>query len=180
MIKDERAAAAKELSGPDGKYDGEKNGFVKAIHDALYASKVCSYAQGFALMASAAKEYDWTLNLGEISTLWRGGCIIRAHFLSRIKEAFERDKNLANLLLDPYFKNIAEKAQPNWRKVIITATKLGIPVPAFSSALNYFDSYRNERSGANMIQAQRDYFGAHTYQRIDKEGTFHTNWLSLP
>jgi 6-phosphogluconate dehydrogenase len=111
--------------------------------------------------------------------LWRGGCIIRAHFLSRIKEAFERDTNLANLLLDPYFKNIAEKAQSNWRKVIITATKLGIAVPAFSSALNYFDSYRNERSGANMIQAQRDYFGAHTYQRIDKEGTFHTDWLSL-
>lgn len=179
-IKDKRVAAAKELSGPGGKYDGERDEFVKAIHDALYASKICSYAQGFALMASAAKEYRWTLNLGEISILWQGGCIIRAHFLSRIKEAFERDKTLANLLLDPYFKNIAEKAQPNWRKVIITATKLGIPVPAFSSALNYYDSYRNERSGANMIQAQRDYFGAHTYQRIDKEGTFHTDWLSLP
>ena len=179
-IKDERVAAAKELSGPGGKYDGERDEFVKAIHDALYASKICSYAQGFVLMASAAKEYRWTLNPGEISMLWQGGCIIRARFLSRIKEAFERDKTLANLLLDPYFKNIAEKAQPNWRKVIITATKLGIPVPAFSSALNYYDSYRNERSGANMIQAQRDYFGAHTYQRIDKEGTFHTDWLSLP
>ena len=178
-IKDERVAAARELGGPGGKYDGEKDEFVKAIHDALYASKICSYAQGFALMASAAKQYRWTLNPGEISMLWRGGCIIRAHFLSRIKEAFERDTNLANLLLNPYFKNIAEKAQPNWRKVIITATQLGIAVPAFSSALNYFDSYRNERSGANMIQAQRDYFGGHTYQRIDKEGTFHTDWLSL-
>jgi len=179
-IKDERVAAAKELNGPDGKYSGDKDEFVKAIHDALYASKICSYAQGFALMASAAEQYHWTLNLGEISMLWRAGCIIRAHFLSRIKEAFDRDKNLANLLLDPYFKNIIEKTQQNWRKVIITAVQLGIPVPAFSSALNYFDSYRNERSGANMIQAQRDYFGAHTYKRTDKEGVFHADWLSLP
>jgi 6-phosphogluconate dehydrogenase len=179
-IKDERLAAAKELNGPDGKYSGDKDEFVKAIHDALYASKICSYAQGFALMASTAKQYRWTLNLGEISMLWRAGCIIRAHFLSRIKEAFDRDKNLANLLLDPYFKNIIKKTQQNWRKAVTTAAQLGIPVPAFSSALNYFDSYRKERLGANLIQAQRDYFGAHTYKRTDKEGVFHTDWLSLP
>jgi len=179
-IKAEREAAAKELSGPDRKYTGGRDKFVKAIHDALYASKICSYAQGFALMASAAEKYNWALNLGEISMIWRGGCIIRAHFLGRIKEAFEHNPNLANLLLDPYFKDIVETAQPNWRKVVVAAAQLGIPVPAFSSALNYFDSFRSERLGANMIQAQRDYFGAHTYQRIDKEGVFHTDWLLLP
>lgn len=120
------------------------------------------------------------LNLGQISTIWRGGCIIRAHFLDRIKEAFDRNANLTNLLLDPYFRNIVEESQPNWRKVVVAATKLGVPVLAFSSALNYFDSFRGERLSSNMIQAQRDYFGAHTYQRIDKEGVFHTDWLSLP
>lgn len=178
-IKNERLAASEQLSGPTGKYTGAAPEFIKAIHDALYASKICSYAQGFALMASAAKEHNWTLNFGQIAMIWRGGCIIRAHFLHRIKEAFDRNPNLPNLLLDPYFKNIVEKGQPNWRKVVITATELGIPVPAFSSALNYFDSYRNPRLSANMIQAQRDYFGAHTYQRVDKEGVFHTDWLSI-
>jgi len=178
-IKDERVAASKQLTGPKAKYTGDKDEFVKAIHDALYASKICSYAQGFALMASAAKEYDWKLNFGEISMIWRGGCIIRAHFLRRIKDAFNRKPDLANLLLDDYFKDIVQKAQSNWRKVVITATELGIPVPAFSSALNYYDSYRNPRLAANMIQAQRDYFGAHTYERIDKEGTFHTDWLKI-
>ncbi|MBA7644261.1 6-phosphogluconate dehydrogenase, NADP(+)-dependent, decarboxylating [subsurface metagenome] len=178
-VKDERVAASKELSGPSGKYAGDKEEFIKAIHDALYASKICSYAQGFAMMAAAVKEYDWKLNFGEISMIWRGGCIIRAHFLNRIKEAFDRNVNLANLLLDPYFKEIVENAQQSWRKVVITAAELGIPVPAFSSALNYYDSYRNPRLAANMIQAQRDYFGAHTYERIDKEGVFHTEWLKI-
>ncbi len=178
-IKDERVAASKQLSGPGGEYTGDKAEFVKVIHDALYASKICSYAQGFALMAAAARQYNWKLNPGEIAMIWRAGCIIRAHFLRRIKEAFDRNSRLANLLLDPYFRQIIENAQESWRKVVITAAELGIPVPAFSSALNYYDSYRNPRLSANMIQAQRDYFGAHTYERTDKEGFFHTDWLNI-
>ncbi len=179
-VKDERLAASKQLSGPSGKYTGDKAEFITAIHDALYASKICSYAQGFALMAAAAKEYSWKPNFGRIAMIWRGGCIIRAQFLRRIKEAFDHKSDLANLLLDPYFKQIVQNAQPNWRKVIITAAELGIPVPAFSSALNYYDSYRTERLSANMIQAQRDYFGAHTYERLDRKGVFHTEWLAPP
>jgi len=177
-IKDQRVAASKELTGPEAKYSGYKEDFIKAIHGALYASKICSYAQGFALMAAAAEEYNWDLNFGQIAMIWRGGCIIRAHFLYRIKDAFDRKTNLPNLLLDPYFKEIVENAQPAWRKVVSTAVELGIPIPAFSSALNYYDSYRNPRLAANMIQAQRDYFGAHTYERVDKpQGEFfHTNW----
>ena len=178
-IKGQRVEAAKKLSGPDGKYTSQRSEFVKAIHDALYSSKICSYAQGFSIMTSAAKEYGWTLDLGRISTIWRGGCIIRARFLDKIKEAFDRDPNIPNLLLAPYFTDIVEKAQPNWRKVVAVAVEFGIPVPAFGSALNYFDSLRSERLAANLIQAQRDYFGAHTYQRVDKEGVFHTDWLSL-
>jgi len=178
-IKSERLAASKQLSGPGGKYSGDKEDFIKAIHDALYASKICSYAQGFAMMAAAAKEYNWQLNFGQIAMIWRGGCIIRAHFLNRIKQAYQRNANLANLLLDDYFKNIANKAQSNWRKVVATAAHLGIPVPAFSSALNYYDSYRTEQLSANLLQAQRDYFGAHTYERIDKKGSFHTDWLKI-
>ena len=178
-IKDERVAASKKLSGPGGKYTGDKENFIKAIHDALYASKICSYAQGFALMAAAAKEYGWKLDFGEISMIWRGGCIIRAHFLNRIKQAYDRKADLTNLLLAPYFKQIVENAQQNWRRVVSTAAELGIPVPAFSSALSYYDSYRTERLSANLIQAQRDYFGAHTYERIDKKGTFHTDWLKI-
>ena len=178
-IKDERVAASKKLSGPGGKYTGDKENFIKAIHDALYASKICSYAQGFALMAAAAKEYGWKLDFGEISMIWRGGCIIRAHFLNRIKQAYDRKADLTNLLLAPYFKQIVENAQQNWRRVVSTAAELGIPVPAFSSALSYYDSYRTERLSANLIQAQRDYFGAHTYERIDKQGTFHTDWLKI-
>lgn len=178
-VKDERVAASKQLSGPSGKYTGNKAEFLKAIHDGLYASKICSYAQGFAMMAAAAKEYNWKLDFGKIAMIWRGGCIIRAHFLHRIKEAYDHNANLANLLLDPYFKEIVENAQESWRKLVSTAAELGIPVPAFSSALNYYDSYRNPRLAANMIQAQRDYFGAHTYERIDKEGTFHTEWLKI-
>jgi 6-phosphogluconate dehydrogenase len=177
-IKDERVAASKVLKGPLGKYRGDRKAFVEAIRQALFASKICSYAQGFALMRAAGKEYHWSLNFGEISMIWRGGCIIRAQFLQRIKDAFRKSPDLPNLLLDPYFKKVVEKSQDNWRKVIVAATRLGIPVQAFSSALAYFDSYRREKLCANLIQAQRDYFGAHTYERLDKPGVFHTDWLA--
>lgn len=177
-IKAERVAAAKVLSGPDTKYDANRDEFIEAIRQALYASKICSYAQGFTLMREASKEYGWDLKFGEIALMWRAGCIIRAQFLERIKGAFDNDPELPNLLLDPYFKEAIQKAQVSWRQVVATATNLGIPVPAFSSALAYFDSYRRERLSANLIQAQRDYFGAHTYKRIDREGVFHTDWLS--
>jgi len=175
-IKDERVAASKVLTGPDCKYDGDKAELVDKIRDALYASKVCSYAQGFQLMREAMKEYNWELNFGEIAMIWRAGCIVRAQFLDRIKGAFDEEPGLANLLLAPYFKEIITKTQDNWREVVSTAMKLGIPVPAFSSALCYYDSYRRERLSANLIQAQRDYFGAHTYERTDKDGSFHTEW----
>ena len=176
-IKDERVAASKVLRGPKRTFRGDRAKFIEAIRQALYASKICSYAQGFALMRAAGEEYGWELNFGEISMIWRGGCIIRAHFLHRIKDAFDRKADLANLLLDRYFKKIVVSSQAKWRKVVVEATKLGIPVPAFSSALAYFDSYRRERLSANLIQAQRDYFGAHTYERLDREGSFHTEWL---
>ena len=177
-IRDERVAASKVLNGPkDTTFKGDKKAFIEAIRQALFASKICSYAQGFALMRGAAAEYRWDLKFGEISMIWRGGCIIRAQFLQRIKQAYDRKPDLANLLLDPYFEQVICKAQLDWRKVITTATELGIPVPAFSSALSYYDSYRRERLPANLIQAQRDYFGAHTYERVDKPGSFHTEWL---
>ncbi|NLX20556.1 MAG: NADP-dependent phosphogluconate dehydrogenase [Phycisphaerae bacterium] len=176
-IKEERVAASKLLAGPSATYRGDKQAFVKAIHDALYASKICSYAQGFQLMRAASAECGWSLNYGEIAMIWRGGCIIRAHFLNRIKDAYDRKPDLANLLLDPYFKDIIDRSQANWRKVVATAAELGIPVPAFASALSYYDSYRRDRLPANLLQAQRDYFGAHTYQRVDKPGTFHTQWV---
>jgi 6-phosphogluconate dehydrogenase len=175
-LKEERIAASKVLSGPEGKFSGNREEFVEAIRQALYASKICSYAQGFSLMKAAGEEYKWNLNLGEIAMIWRGGCIIRAQFLHRIKEAFDHGPNLSNLLLDPYFKEIIEKSQKAWRLVVSTSANLGIPIPAFSSALCYYDSYRRESLAANLIQAQRDYFGAHTYRRIDKEGVFHTEW----
>jgi len=175
-IKGERVAAEEILRGPKRTFKGDREKFVEAIQAALYASKICSYAQGFAMMAAAAEEFGWDLNFGEIAMIWRGGCIIRAHFLNRIKQAFKTKKDLPNLLLNRYFRGIVHKAQAKWRKVVVEATKLGIPVPAFGSALNYYDSYRRGRLSANMIQAQRDYFGAHTYERVDKEGTFHTNW----
>ena len=177
-IKAERVAASKVLKGPrSSKYRGrDKQEFIAAIREALYASKICSYAQGFALMREAAKEYGWELKFGEIAKIWRGGCIIRARFLHRITEAYERNPQLANLMLDPFFKDVLEASQEKWRHVVATAAKLGLPAPAFSSALAYFDSYRRGRLPANLIQAQRDYFGAHTYERTDKPGVFHTEW----
>ncbi len=179
-MKSQRVNAAKILNGPkDVRYQGDKAEFIEQVRQALYASKICSYAQGFVQLQAAAKEYDWKLDLGRIALLWRGGCIIRAVFLERIKEAFDADANLENLLLAPYFKSAVENAQAAWRNVVKTAFELGIPVPGFTTALTYFDSYRSERLPANLIQAQRDYFGAHTYKRVDKpgEGPFHTDWL---
>lgn len=179
-IKEERINASKILKGPKTNFEGDKEKFIEAIYGALYASKICCYAQGFALMKEASKEYNWDLNFGEIALLWRNGCIIRAKFLERIKEAFEKNPNLPNLLLDPYFKQIIEKNQDKWREIVSVSAKLGVPIPAFSSALAYYDSYRCESLPANLLQAQRDYFGAHTYERIDKPRGkfFHTEWLS--
>jgi 6-phosphogluconate dehydrogenase len=175
-IKDERVAASALVAAPTSSFRGDRAAFVAAIRDALYASKVCSYAQGMALLRAAGLEYGWSLEFGTIASLWRGGCIIRARFLDRIKEAFERDPGLPNLLLDPYFLAVVTKAQANWRAVVKAAKDFGIPTPAFSASLDYFDGYRRDRLPANLIQAQRDYFGAHTYQRIDKPGVFHTEW----
>jgi 6-phosphogluconate dehydrogenase len=177
-LKEERVEASKVLSGPVPSYNGDRTLFIKDIKSALYASKIVSYAQGYTLMREAAKEYGWELNYGGIALLWRGGCIIRSVFLGKIKEAFDRNPELPNLLLDPFFKEKVEAAQEGWRKVAATALVNGIPVPAFTTALNYFDGYRSERLPANMLQAQRDYFGAHTYERVDKPRGefFHTNW----
>ncbi|MCG8581624.1 MAG: decarboxylating NADP(+)-dependent phosphogluconate dehydrogenase [Bacteroidales bacterium] len=177
-IKDERVEASAVLSGPAPKFEGNKQEFIKAIKDALYASKVVSYAQGYALMRAAAEENNWNLNYGGIALMWRGGCIIRSGFLGKIKEAYDNQPGLTNLLLDPYFKDAVEKAQSGWRKVVATAVMNGIPTPAFATALSYFDGYRSERLPANLLQAQRDYFGAHTYERVDKPRGefFHTNW----
>ena len=181
-MKEQRVNASAVLSGPTGaRYQGDKAEFIGQVKQALYASKICSYAQGFVQMQAAAKEYDWKLDCGKIALLWRGGCIIRAVFLERIKEAFDANPNLENLLLDPYFKNAVETAQPAWRNVVKTAVELGIPTPGFTTALTYFDSYRSANLPANLIQAQRDYFGAHTYFRVDKpgEGPFHTDWINV-
>jgi len=177
-IKEERVEAAKILNGPDVKFDGDKTEFIEMIRQALYASKICSYAQGYQLMKAAATEYHWKLNYGKIALMWRGGCIIRAQFLGRIKEAFDKNPNLPNLLMDDYFKTAIEKNQTAWRTIVAKAIEIGIPVPAFSSALAYYDGYRSERLSANLLQAQRDYFGAHTYERVDKpKGEFfHTDW----
>jgi len=177
-IKEERVAASKELTGPAIQFDGDKKEFVEKIRKALYASKICSYAQGYQLMRAAAEEYKWDLKYGEIALMWRNGCIIRAQFLGKIKEAFDKKPDLANLLLDPYFKKIIDENQTAWRTVVAKAVELGIPVPAFSSALTYYDGYRSDRLPANLLQAQRDYFGAHTYERVDKPRGefFHTNW----
>jgi 6-phosphogluconate dehydrogenase len=177
-IKEDRVAASKILSGPKIKFTGDKNAFLNDLEKALYASKIVSYAQGFTMLRAAAEEYKWNLNYGGIALLWRGGCIIRSIFLGKIKEAFDKSPNLSNLLLDPFFKNKIDVAQEAWRRVISTAVLSGIWVPAFSTALNYFDGYRNSRLPANLLQAQRDYFGAHQYERVDKPRGefFHTNW----
>jgi 6-phosphogluconate dehydrogenase len=176
-MKAERTRAAQLLRGPKPVAVDNKEEWIERIRQALYASKICSYAQGFAQMRAASEAYGWNLDYGAIAKIFRGGCIIRARFLQNIMEAYERDPDLANLLLDPYFRDVVERYQDAWRQVVTLAVQSGIPTPAFSAALAYFDSYRMERLPANLLQAQRDYFGAHTYQRIDKEGVFHTNWL---
>ncbi len=178
-IKDERVAASKVLRGPaDVSFDGDREEFIESVRRALYASKICSYAQGFALMKAAAEEFGWDLDYGRIAMIFRGGCIIRAQFLHKIKEAYDRDSQLPNLLLDPYFKDIIDKYQKDWRRAVSAAVTLGIPVQAISAALAYFDSYRSENLPANLLQAQRDYFGAHMYERTDRPRGeyFHTNW----
>ncbi|NHN28506.1 NADP-dependent phosphogluconate dehydrogenase [Paenibacillus agricola] len=177
-MKQERVAASKVLSGPTvSKYTGDRTEFIEAVRKALYASKICSYAQGFAQMRAASVEYNWSLDYGSIAMIFRGGCIIRARFLQNIKDAYDRDPELKNLLLDTYFQEIVGNYQDSWRSVVATAVTRGIPAPAFASALAYYDSYRTERLPANLLQAQRDYFGAHTFQRLDKEGSFHFNWM---
>jgi 6-phosphogluconate dehydrogenase len=171
----QRQHASKLLAGPRGHRQGDAK-LVDAIRDALYASKVVAYAQGYEQMTLAAAEYGWKLDLGAISTIWRGGCIIRARFLDRIKDSYAEDPELANLLLAPYFRDAVAAAQDAWRRVITVAVEIGVPVPAFGSSLAYYDGYRRERSPANLIQGLRDYFGAHTYRRLDREGSFHTRW----
>ncbi len=177
-IKDERVRASKVLKGSVKAFDGDKKAFVDDLRKALYASKIISYAQGYQLMRAAAATYGWNLNYGGIALMWRGGCIIRSVFLGKIKEAFDKDPNLDNLLLDPFFADIVQKNQDAWRRVIVKAVEMGIPTPTLSAALNFFDGYRCERLPANLLQAQRDYFGAHTYERVDKPRGefFHTNW----
>lgn len=179
-MKDERMKASKILSGPrDKKFIGNKQDFIEHIRKTLYFSKIISYAQGFSQYQSASKEYKWDLKPGEIAKIFRGGCIIRAAFLQNIMDAYDRDPHLENLLLDSYFQSVTAEYQESAREVVATAVKIGIPVPGLSSAVAYYDSYRSEVLPANLLQAQRDYFGAHTYQRVDKEGTFHTEWLEI-
>lgn len=176
-MKTERVKAAKLLKGPAGEFAPvDAKEFTEAVRRALYLSKMCSYAQGFAQMSIASEELNWNLNLSKIASIFRGGCIIRARFLQNIMDAYDRDPKLANLLLDPYFRDVFERYQDAWRQVIAQAVMRGIPVPAMANALAYFDAYRRERLPANLIQAQRDYFGAHTYERTDREGVFHTEW----
>jgi len=174
--KDERVAASKVLKGPESKIAGNATDFINSVRDALYAAKICSYAQGFALMRLASKEYDYNLNYSEIARIWRGGCIIRARFLNDIRDAFMRNPDLSNLTVDPEFAQALNARQSALRKVVALAATNGIPALAFSSALAYFDAYRSARLPANLTQAQRDYFGAHTYRRVDRDGTFHTEW----
>ena len=177
-MKPERVKASKELTGPVPEFKGDRRQFINDIKDALYASKIVSYAQGYALMRSAAGTYGWNLNYGGIALMWRGGCIIRSAFLGKIKDAYVSSPELENLLLDPYFKEVIDKSQAGWRRVCATALANGIPLPAMTAALGYYDGYRCERLPANLLQAQRDYFGAHTYERVDKPRGefFHTNW----
>ncbi|MDZ7608413.1 MAG: decarboxylating NADP(+)-dependent phosphogluconate dehydrogenase [Cyclobacteriaceae bacterium] len=177
-VKDERVEASKILTGPKPVFKGDKTTFVNDLRDALYASKVMSYAQGYALMRAAADEYKWDLNYGGIALMWRGGCIIRSAFLGKIKEAFDKNKDLKNLMLDPFFSKKLISSEGAWRRVVASALENGIPVPALAAALTYFDGYRSSRLPANLLQAQRDYFGAHMYERVDKPRGefFHTNW----
>jgi 6-phosphogluconate dehydrogenase len=177
--KDERVSASKELNGPGGKYEGDAKDFINKVRDALYCSKMCSYAQGMALMGVASKEFGFDLNLGEIARIWKGGCIIKAGFLNKIKDGFHQNPGLPNLLLAPEFKQTILDRQQAWRDVLATANQLGIPVPAFSASLDYFDSYRRDRLPQNLTQAQRDYFGAHTFERTDKPRGehFHFDWF---
>jgi len=177
-MKDERVAASKVLKGPQPEFKGDKKQFIADLGQALYAAKIVSYAQGYVLMRMAAKDFGWNLNYGGIALMWRGGCIIRSVFLGKIKEAFDKNPGLSNLLLDPFFKEKIESSQNAWRRVVATAITNGIWVPALASALNYFDGFRNGRLPANLLQAQRDYFGAHTYERVDRPRGefFHTNW----
>jgi 6-phosphogluconate dehydrogenase len=176
-MKDARVRASQVLPSWEAKFSGDKKEFVEQVRQALYASKIVSYAQGYVQLQAAAAEHGWPLNYGDIALLWRGGCIIRAVFLERIKEAFDKEPKLENLLLAPYFQEVIAKTQKSWRNVIATAVELGVPVPAFSIALAYYDGYRRARLPANLLQAQRDYFGAHTYKRTDRDGVFHTDWL---
>jgi 6-phosphogluconate dehydrogenase len=177
-LKDERVVASKKLKGPKPKISGDRAKIIEQIRQALYASKIISYAQGYMLMRAAAAEYKWNLNYGGIALMWRGGCIIRSRFLGDIKAAFDKNPKLMNLLLDPFFKKAIKNSQRAWRNVVAIAAKKGIPTPAFSTALNFYDGFRTERLPANLLQAQRDYFGAHTYERVDKPRGefFHTNW----
>lgn len=177
-MKEERVAASKQLKGPAASsYDGDPKEFIEAVRKALYASKIASYAQGFAQMRAASDAYNWNLNYGGIAMIFRGGCIIRARFLQNIKDAYDRNPDLKNLLLDEYFSGIIANYQEAWRKVVSIAIARGIPVPSFASALAYYDSYRTERLPANLLQAQRDYFGAHTFERVDQKGSFHFQWM---
>jgi 6-phosphogluconate dehydrogenase len=176
--KDERVAASKILPQPKPKkFEGDRKQLIAAVRNALYASKIVSYAQGMELLGAASKQYNWNLNFGDIATIWRGGCIIRAAFLNYIVDAYKRDPALHNLLLDSYFTDIIAKTQDNWRIAVSTAVQYGVAVPAFSASLAYFDSYRSARLPSNLLQAQRDFFGAHTYERVDKPGVFHTEWI---
>ena len=178
--KDERVAAARKLKGPDRAYRGAKRRLIDAVRDALYCSKICAYAQGFALMAAAEQSYSWKLDLAGIARIWRGGCIIRARLLQKITDAFERDPRLPNLMLDPFFRKRLHEGQEGWREVVALAARSGVAVPAFSSSLAYYDGYRTARLPANLLQAQRDYFGAHTFERVDapRGHFFHVDWLA--
>lgn len=176
-LKTERVLASRSLPGPEVHFDGDKPRLLEDIKQALYLSKICSYAQGFALLNEASGHYDWELDLAKVALIWREGCIIRAGFLEQIASAFSRNPNLTNLLLDDYFQEAISQGQQGWRRVVATAATWGVPVPGFGSALFYYDSYRRERLPANLVQAQRDYFGAHTYRRVDMPGIFHTQWL---
>jgi 6-phosphogluconate dehydrogenase len=177
-MKDQRVQASKVFKPSKTKFAGDRKRWVDDISKALYASKMISYTQGYMLMRAAAKEYGWNLNYGGIALMWRGGCIIRSAFLGKIKEAFDKNSKLSNLMLDPFFKKAIKDCQRSWRNVVAMAAKKGIPIPAFGTALAFYDSYRSERLPANLLQAQRDYFGAHTYERLDQPRGqfFHTNW----